>query len=213
MPHAAGLNDSLHNKVVYNGQTIVDLGDATITGNANHESALILKGADTENTAYGPDGKLIYGTCLYNANTNDVDGVGAIAGDILVGKKAWVSGQKITGTMPNNDAPDVVMDSTDPVVVSPGYYSGGTVSIDQASLANLTPSNIRAGKTILGIAGELTPSSEVTHQSKTVATNLDFESPIVVSADEGYDFLDSVTIQPVPYSETSYRGGIMITIG
>lgn len=213
MPHAAGLNDSLHNKVVYNGQTIVDLGDATITGDANHESALILKGSGTENTAYGPDGKLVYGTCLYNANTDDVDNAGAVAGDILLGKKAWVSGQKITGTMPNNEAPVVTMASTTPIAIPPGYYSGGTVTLDDTSLTNLIAANIRAGKTILGVAGELTPSSEVTHQSKTVPTNLSFESPVVVSADVGYDFLDSVTIQPVPYSETSYRGGTMITIG
>lgn len=213
MSHTAGLNDSLHNKVVYNGQTIVDLGDATITGDANHESALILKGSSTENTAYGPDGKLIYGTCLYNANTNDVDDVGAIAGDILIGKKAWVSGQKITGTMPYNDAPTVTISDTTPITVDAGYYSGGTIKLDNTSLTNLIAANIRAGKTILGVSGELTPSSEVSHQSKTVATNLDFDSPVVVSADEGYDFLDSVTILPVPFTETSYRGGTMITIG
>lgn len=61
-------------------------------------------------------------------DTTDAD---AIAGNILAEKTAYVDGEKITGSMPNNGATGGVMDgmTTTSVIIPAGYTSGGTVSL------------------------------------------------------------------------------------
>ena len=78
-------------KVVYGGQTLIDLTADTIT------EEKLLKGV----TAHGADGEAITGTCDYDANTQDAT---ATAAEILAGKTAYNKGVKITGEMKNNGA-------------------------------------------------------------------------------------------------------------
>lgn len=61
-------------------------------------------------------------------NTSDAD---AAAVNILDGKIAFVNGEKITGSMPNNGGVSATMDglTTTNVVIPAGYTSGGTVSL------------------------------------------------------------------------------------
>lgn len=61
-------------------------------------------------------------------DTSDAD---AAAANILDGKIAFVDGEKITGSMPNNGSTSATMDglTTMSVVIPAGYTSGGTVSL------------------------------------------------------------------------------------
>lgn len=56
----------------------------------------------------------------------------AAAANILTGKKAWVAGSQVTGTMPNNGAKTLTIDglTTTSVTIPAGYHNGsGTVSL------------------------------------------------------------------------------------
>lgn len=61
-------------------------------------------------------------------DTSDAD---ALATNILEGKTAFVNGEKISGSMPNNGSTSATMDglTTTSVVIPAGYTSGGTVSL------------------------------------------------------------------------------------
>ena len=79
----------------------------------------------------------------------------ATASQILSGKTAYVKGNKITGTMPNNGA-KIITPSTTNQAIPAGYHNGsGYVKGD----TNLKPENIKNGVSIFGVAGNLTVKS------------------------------------------------------
>lgn len=186
-------------KVVYFGETLIDLTGDTVTADK------LLKGFK----AHDKSGALITGTSTFDADTQDAT---ATAAEILKSKTAYVKGAKVTGSMPNNGAVEgYISDKTQPYMIPAGYHDGaGSVGIASAEAAKLIASNIKDGVSILGVTG--TYAGELTKgQTKTVTPTKD---GFTVTQDTGYDYLASVVVNPIPYAVTdNTAGGQTVTIG
>ena len=191
------------NKVIFGNQVIIDLTDATLGAT---DGAKILDGE----SAYGKDGEKITGTCTFDADTSDAD---ASASEILLSKTAYVNGNKLTGTMPNNGAVSGTIDDVStPYPIPSGYHDGsGTVSIDSTEAAKLIPSNILEGVTILGVTGTVAPSSDVHIESSKTATPYTTQQTILPSS--GYDAMAQVVVEAIYYNESANAYGTTVTIG
>lgn len=186
-------------KVIYGGETLIDLTADTIT------KEKLLKGT----TAHGKDGEPITGTCDYDANTSEAT---ATAAAILVNNKAVVRGVMVEGEMPNNGAVTGTISTKEGQYTIPqGYHDGsGKVSIASTERAKLIADNIREGITILGVAGTMSGSEDVVAQSKTVTPSTTQQT---VLPDNGFNSLTSVVVEAIPYAESSNSaGGITVTI-
>lgn len=187
-------------KVIYGGNTLIDLTADTVTADK------LLKGVK----AHGADGELVTGTCTYDANTQDAT---ATAAEILTGKTAYNKANKITGTMKNNGAVSgTISTKTGTYTVPQGYHDGsGKVQIASAEQAKIISSNIRQGVTILGVEGTMSTTEGEKRQEKTVTPTAQ-EQTIV--PDSGYTCLTSVTVKAIPYVESdNSAGGKTVTIG
>lgn len=187
-------------KVVYGGNTIIDLTADTIKADK------LLKGY----TAHGADGEPVTGTCTFDADTQDATATDA---EILSGKIAYVRGVKLTGKMKNNGAVSgSISTKAGKYTVPQGYHDGsGTVGIDATEQAKLTPANIREGVTILGVAGTMSPSEGEKAQEKTVTPTIAVQT---IVPDTGFTCLSSVTVNAIPYVESdNAAGGKTVTIG
>jgi len=185
----------------------VSLGDGTVlidltadTVDAEH----LLRGF----TAHGKDGKLVTGTCDFDVDTTIAENA-ANASEILSGQKAYVNGALVEGTMPNYSGQDKVtlniIDRDTPVSVPSGYHSGSTAQIDPTEAAKLIPANIREGIEILGITGTMSALEGVTAQAKTgVIPALTAQT---ILPEEGYNYLSSVAIEPIPIRYVSNTAG------
>lgn len=188
------------NKVIYGGNTLIDLTSDTVTADK------MLAGYK----AHDKSGTLITGTCNFDVNSSD--GTAAIA-EILYGKTAYARGSKLTGTMPNRGAiAGTISTLTGAYTVQQGYHDGsGKVSIDSTEQAKLIPTNIRAGVTVLGVEGTMTGTEDVNAQTKTVTPSIESQT---VLPDEGYNYLSQVTVEAIPYQESpNSAGGTTVTIG
>lgn len=82
-------------------------------------------------------------------DTSDAD---AVAGEILSGKKAYVNGQLVTGSIQSKEAATYTPTTSDQTIAADQYLSGAqTVKGD----ANLVSSNILKNVTIFGVTGNL----------------------------------------------------------
>lgn len=182
------------NKIIYGGNTLIDLTTDTLTS-----ASQMLSGVK----AHARSGEVITGSCTYDADTSDAT---ATAAEILSTKTAYVSGNKITGSMPNRGAIAATISTLSPYTVQNGYHDGsGTVSVDNT---NISAGNIKSGVTILGVEGTYTGES-ITTQSKTVTPSATQQ---IITADQGYDYLAQVTVAAVPYVESANTYGITVTI-
>lgn len=187
-------------KVIYGGQTLIDLTNDTITADK------LKKGY----TAHGADGEVINGTCEHDANTQDAT---AADSEILAGKTAYVKGAKKTGTMKNNGAvTGKISKKADQYTVPQGYHDGsGKVGIDATEQAKLIPENIREGITVLGVEGTMSGTEDAKPQAREVTPSTEEQ---VILPDEGYNYLSQVTVAAIPYSESDNpAGGKTVTIG
>lgn len=186
-------------KVVYGGNTLIDLTADTVT------KEKVLKGY----TTHGADGEVITGTCEFDANTQDAT---AADTEILAGKSAYVKGTKKTGTMKNNGAVTGKISTKEGTYTVPqGYHDGsGKVGIDSTEQAKLIPANIREGVTILGIVGNMSGTEDAKPQAKSVTPSTTAQT---VLPDTGYNYLSQVTVGAIPYVESdNSAGGKTVTI-
>lgn len=80
----------------------------------------------------------------------------AAASDILTGKNAFGASGSISGSMANNGATGgTISTKAGTVTIPAGFTTGGSVSLASSAVADLSASNILAGKTVLGVAGSL----------------------------------------------------------
>ena len=187
------------NKVIYAGQTLIDLTDDDIT------AAHVLSGMKF----HLPSGAPGTGSCTYDADTKDAT---AVAAEILADKTAYKNGSKVTGTMPTRGKQTGSIDTVaGSVTIQNGYHDGsGTVGIDSTEQAKIIAGNIKAGVEILGVTGTYTGEG-VTAQAKT-ATPTNAQQTIL--PDSGYDYLSQVTVNAIAYVETdNLAGGKTISIG
>lgn len=187
------------NKVIYGGQTLIDLTGDTVTASD------ILTGKK----AHDKSGAQITGTCSYDADTSDAN---ATAAEILSTKTAYVAGSKITGSMPNRGAvTGTITTKAQQYTIQNGYHDGsGKVSISSTEQAKIIATNIRQGVTILGVEGTMSGSEDVHAQTKTVTPATTAQT---VTPDTGYNYLTQVTVNAIPYVETdNASGGITVTI-
>ncbi len=187
------------NKVIYGGNTLIDLTGDTVTPDK------MLTG----HTAHDKSGAVIEGTCTFDVDSTDATVTKA---EMLDGKTAYARGSQVVGTMKNNGAVSANITSKDEVFTVPiGYHDGsGTVAIDDTEKAKLIAGNIKQGVSILGVVGSCEPSSEVTAQSKTITPST---SKQTVLPDDGVDYLSQVVVNPIAYVESANSaGGTTVTI-
>lgn len=193
--------DKYVSKVVYGGQTLIDLTADTVTADK------VLSGY----TTHGKDGAAITGTCTFDADTGDAT---AAVAEILTGKTAYVNGVKLTGTMKNNGAvTGTITTKAGEYTIPIGYHDGsGKVSISSTEQAKIIAGNIRSGVTILGVTGTMSGSEDVKAQAKT-ATPATTAQTILPDGTSGYNYLSQVTVSAIPYVESdNSAGGKTVTI-
>lgn len=188
------------NKVVYDGNTLIDLTQDTVT------QSDVLSGV----YVHLPDGSRVQGTCDYDADTSDAT---ATTSEILSGATAYVNGNKVTGSMTNvGSQVGDISTAAQQVQISSGYHDGsGYVQISSTEQAKIIASNILQGVTILGVTGNVVPGSSIQIESSKTATPTSSQQTIL--PDAGYDALAQVVVNAVPYVETdNLQGGKTVTI-
>lgn len=187
------------NKVVYGGNTLIDLTSDTIT------AADLASGV----TAHDKSGAPITGTNTYDSDTSDDT---AVASEILATKTAHARGVALTGTMPNRGGVAGTITTLDgEYAIQQGYHDGsGKVGIDAAEAAKLVPQNIRQGITVLGVEGTMSGQEDVKAQARTVTPTT---AQQVITPETGYNYLSQVTVNAINYVEAqNSAGGLTVTI-
>lgn len=188
------------NKVVYGGNTLIDLTGDTVEQNK------VLSGY----TFHDKSGATKTGSCTYDADTTDAT---ASASEILATKTAYVAGSKVTGSMVNNGAvTGTISTKAGQYSIPVGYHDGsGKVSIASAEQDKIIASNIKSGIQILGVTGSYSGEAVAVESNKNATPSA---SQQVITPSTGYDYLAQVTVAAIPYTETlNASGGYTATIG
>ena len=194
-------NEHVNKVVLQSGETLIDLtGDDLV-------AADLAKGKKAHDRSGAP----IVGTSTKDSDTSDAT---AGAAEILSGKTAYVTGSKVTGSMPNNGAKTLnVSKKSVSVPIPQGYHDGsGAAQIDPTEAAKLIPGNIRQGITLFGVEGDMSGTEGAKPQAKTVTPS--FEQQVVSPDSPTYNYLSQVTVAAIPVAYTdNAQGGQTVTIG
>ena len=191
--------ETYKNKVIYGGETLIDLTSDTVEQNK------VLVGY----TFHHKSGAIQTGTCAYDADTSDAT---ASASEILATRTAYVSGAKVTGSMVNNGGvTGTITTKAQEYTIPTGYHDGsGKVAIATTEQNKIIAGNIKSGVVILGVEGTYTGEA-ISAQSKTATPTTSSQT---ILPDTGYDYLSQVTVNAIPYTETlNSAGGYTVTIG
>ena len=180
------------NKVIYGGQTLIDLTGDSVTA-ADVQSGV---------SFHLPSGETATGTSTKDSDTSEDT---AVVAEILSGKTAHARGVALTGTMANNGAVSGSISTKAAKYTIPiGYHDGsGTVGISATEQAKIIAGNIKAGIQILGVTGAYSGES-VSAQAKTATPSTSSQT---ILPDTGYDYLSQVTVNPISYVESDNAAG------
>lgn len=182
------------NKVVYGGETLIDLTADTITADKLAKNV----------TAHDKSGAPITGTSTFDADTSDAT---ATAAEILSTKTAYVNGNKVTGSMPNRGAvTGTISTKAQQYTIAQGYHDGsGKVSISSTEQAKIIATNIRQGVTILGVEGTMSGTEDMDIEPAKTVTPATTAQTVLPAT--GYDGMAQVTVEAIPVVYTDNSAG------
>ena len=198
------------NKIIFGDEVLIDLTQDDV-----QESA-VLKGI----IFHRPDGEVSVGECEYTVDASECN---ALPAEVLAGRSYAVGATVKTGTMANYggqgiDVTEAVL-SANGQMLPKGYYDGAN-PIQLQDADKIIPGNIRAGVTILGVAGEVqegvtedlvAPDQPVTPYRYLVGGE---DSPRSITPDSPYRYFSTLTLNPIPCSRTANAfGGTTVVIG
>ena len=193
--------DKAYNKIIYGGQTLIDLTADTATPD---------KVLNTY-TFHKADGTIGTGTCSFDVDSSDAT---AAVAEVLASKTFAKGGQILTGTMPNRGSvTGTISTKSQEYTIPQGYHDGsGKVGISSTEQAKIVAANIREGVEILGVTGTMSGEEGVKAQSKTATPST--SQQVITPDTPTYNYLSQVTVAAIPYTETeNAAGGLTVTIG
>ena len=197
------------NKVIYGGQTLIDLTGDDITRAGD---AVTRADVAAGKQFHLPTGEITTGTSTYDADTSDAT---AVAAEILSSKTAYKNGAKLTGTMPNRgQQTGAITTKAGSITLQQGYHDGsGSIAIDSAEQAKLIATNIREGITILGVEGSMSGSEDMAATSASITPYTTAQT--ITPADLGaYNAITQINVAAIAYTESdNAAGGVTVTIG
>lgn len=194
-------NEYVNKVALADGETLIDLTSDTAVA------------TDVASGKYFhlASGQRVQGSSTKDSDTTDAD---ATASEILYGKTAYVNKNKITGQMTNNGSvTGTISTKAQEYTIPAGYHDGtGKVSISSTEQAKIIASNILTGVTILGVTGNVSPSSSVTSGAVNVTPYLTAQTVLPTSISK--DYISQVNVAAIAIARSdNAQGGVTVTIG